>query len=315
MSGSATRQLTIYQTLLTGAPVTKKDLVERFDVDERSIQRDISNIRNFIAEENLELELEYRRSTKAYQLVGKTQTFGKAHVLALVKILLASRAFNKDETEQLIALLLARLESGEQRELNWIIKNEQSNYLPLTSATELLKPLWDFSLYIVRSQAVDITYTKQRGEKVTRTIVPKAIIFSDYYFYVVSYNPKYDNDLFYRLDRIKEWHPSDEKIKVEHKDRYEDGKLRKKIQYMTPGDQKKIRFEFTGILEAALDRFPMSKVIENDDKKALLEVETIDQGAKMWLLSQGQRVKIVSPADFKNEMQAEIKAMLDNYVE
>lgn len=315
MSGSATRQLTIYQTLLTGAPVTKKDLVERFDVDERSIQRDISNIRNFIAEENLELELEYRRSTKAYQLVGKTQTFGKAHVLALIKILLASRAFNKDETEQLIALLLARLEPGEQRELNWIIKNEQSNYLPLTSATELLKPLWDFSLYIVRSQAVDITYTKQRGEKVTRTIVPKAIIFSDYYFYVVSYNPKYDNDLFYRLDRIKEWYPSDEKIKVEHKDRYEDGKLRKKIQYMTPGDQKKIRFEFTGILEAALDRFPMSKVIENDGKKALLEVETIDQGAKMWLLSQGKRVKIVSPADFKNEMQAEIKAMLDNYVE
>lgn len=315
MSGSATRQLTIYQTLLTGAPVTKKDLVERFDVDERSIQRDISNIRNFIAEENLELELEYRRSTKAYQLVGKMQTFGKAHVLALVKILLASRAFNKDETEQLIELLLARLAPEEQRELNWIIKNEQSNYLPLTSATELLKPLWDFSLYIVRSQAVDITYTKQRGEKVTRTIVPKAVIFSDYYFYVVSYNPKYDNDLFYRLDRIKEWYPSDEKIKIEHKDRYEDGKLRKKIQYMTPGDQKKIRFEFTGILEAALDRFPMSKVIENDGKKALLEVETIDQGAKMWLLSQGQRVKIVSPADFKNEMQAEIKAMLDNYVE
>lgn len=315
MSRSATRQLTIYQTLLTGAPVTKKDLVERFDVDERSIQRDISNIRNFIAEENLELELEYRRSTKAYQLVGKTQTFGKAHVLALVKILLASRAFNKDETEQLIELLLARLEPGEQRELNWIIKNEQSNYLPLTSATELLKPLWDFSLYIVRSQAVDITYTKQRGEKVMRTIVPKAVIFSDYYFYVVSYNPKYDSDLFYRLDRIKEWYPSDEKIKIEHKDRYEDGKLRKKIQYMTPGDQKKIRFEFTGILEAALDRFPMSKVIENDGKKALLEVETIDQGAKMWLLSQGKRVKIVSPADFKNEMQAEIKAMLDNYVE
>lgn len=315
MSGSATRQLTIYQTLLTGAPVTKKDLADRFDVDERSIQRDISNIRNFIVEENLELELEYRRSTKAYQLVGKTQTFGKAHVLALVKILLASRAFNKDETEQLIELLLARLEPGEQRELNWIIKNEQSNYLPLSHTTELLKPLWDFSLYIVRSQAVDITYTKQRGEKVTRTIVPKAIIFSDYYFYVVSYNPKYDNDLFYRLDRIKEWYPSDEKIKIEHKDRYEDGKLRKKIQYMTPGDQKKIRFEFTGILEAALDRFPMSKVIENDGKKALIEVETIDQGAKMWLLSQGKRVKIVSPTDFKNEMQAEIKAMLDNYVE
>lgn len=315
MSGSATRQLTIYQTLLTGAPVTKKDLVERFDVDERSIQRDISNIRNFIAEENLELELEYRRSTKAYQLVGKTQTFGKAHVLALVKILLASRAFNKDETEQLIELLLARLDPGEQRELNWIIKNEQSNYLPLTSATELLKPLWDFSLYIVRSQAVDITYTKQRGEKVTRTIVPKAVIFSDYYFYVVSYNPKYDSDLFYRLDRIKEWYPSDEKIKIEHKDRYKDGELRQKIQYMTPGTPKKIRFEFTGILEAALDRFPMSKVIENDGKKALLEVETIDQGAKMWLLSQGKRVKIVSPADFKNEMQAEIKAMLDNYVE
>lgn len=45
----------------------------------------------------------------------------------------------------------------------------------------------------------------------------------------------------------------------------------------------------------------------------MIEAETIDQGAMMWLLSQGKRVKVLSPDNFKAKIKQELKEMLQNY--
>ncbi|WP_445080733.1 WYL domain-containing protein [Ligilactobacillus murinus] len=82
---------------------------------------------------------------------------------------------------------------------------------------------------------------------------------------------------------------------------------------MTPGDLITITFEFSGTVEAALDRFPNSKVIKKLADSVVIEAETIDQGAMMWLLSQGKRVKVLSPDNFKAKMKQELKEMLQNY--
>ena len=74
-----------------------------------------------------------------------------------------------------------------------------------------------------------------------------------------------------------------------------------------------ITFEFSGTVEAALDRFPNSKVIKKLADSVVIEAETIDQGAMMWLLSQGKRVKVLSPDNFKAKIKQELKEMLQNY--
>ena len=56
-----------------------------------------------------------------------------------------------------------------------------------------------------------------------------------------------------------------------------------------------------------LDRFPNSKVIKKLADSVVIEAETIDQGAMMWLLSQGKRVKVLSPDNFKAKMKQELK--------
>ncbi|MEI2413100.1 hypothetical protein V8V50_00675 [Ligilactobacillus salivarius] len=43
----------------------------------------------------------------------------------------------------------------------------------------------------MQRETITIEYTTQRHKFVTRTIAPIALTFSDYYFYVVSYNHQF----------------------------------------------------------------------------------------------------------------------------
>lgn len=77
-----------------------------------------------------------------------------------------------------------------------------------------------------------------------------------------------------------------------------------------------MRFEFNGgIIESVLDRFPTAKTVKNDHKnnKYVVEVEVIGDGILMWLLSQGRRVKVLSPQSMVDKMREEVKAIQGNY--
>ena len=83
---------------------------------------------------------------------------------------------------------------------------------------------------------------------------------------------------------------------------------------MWPGELRTIRFEFTGpSVQAVLDKLPTARIIDRDGKKYLIEAETYGDGIKMWLLSQGAWVKVISPDDFITEIKREIERMAHQY--
>ena len=103
------RVLSIFQRLTNGEVIRKSIEVERFSVNEKSIQRDIEDIRNFLAEGKKDgscCNLIYSRSQKGYILTDKdVDWLEKADVLAVAKVLLESRAFCKEEMDLLINLM------------------------------------------------------------------------------------------------------------------------------------------------------------------------------------------------------------------
>lgn len=312
---AAYRQLTIFQALMTGHLVKKAALADQFAVSPRVIQRDFSQIRQFIAEQHLFYQLTYRRQLGGYQLSTTQATVSKQAILLLIKITLASRALTKSEMAQTIDGLLQLISPEDQNELRPIIKNERFYYQPLQHEQPLLNRVWQLSQYITQRQAVTITYQRQHRELVTRTILPEAIIFSEFYFYVIAYNPRYHQNLFYRVDRIRHLQTTSHAIPRGRADRVEEGELRQFIQYMQPGKKIDLQFKFWGIPEAALDRFPTAKITARypDEGAVLIAAPTFDAGAKMWLLSQGANVQVIAPAGFAATMQAEIKRMLARY--
>ena len=95
---------------------------------------------------------------------------------------------------------------------------------------------------------------------------------------------------------------------------FDEGELREQIQFMFPGKLRKIIFEFTGpSVQAILDRLPTAKILKYENNHYTIEAEVYGEGIKMYLLSQGSWVKVISPAGFVDEMRDEIEKMRNHY--
>lgn len=122
----------------------------------------------------------------------------------------------------------------------------------------MTKDLWEIGEAIHNHQYIEIQYQGMQGSTVkTRKLKPLAIMFSEYYFYLVAFIDSEKirehfsvlNDAFstiYRIDRIQGLKILDKKFYVPYKDRFEEGEFRKHIQFMYGGKLRRVRFKYTG---------------------------------------------------------------------
>ena len=101
------RVLGIYTKLMEGDIVNKSEEAKNYGVNERSIQRDIDDIRNFLECDAERVgyinNVEYDRTVKGYRLEQiYNLKFTNQEILAICKILLDSRAFTKNEMHAML---------------------------------------------------------------------------------------------------------------------------------------------------------------------------------------------------------------------
>ncbi len=318
-STTSERQLFIYQQLTAGRHIQKSQLAKQFTVDARTIQRDFANLRAFIDEYLPEYTLNYDRQNNSYWLFANGIGLNKAQCLCLIKILTASRALPKDQLIELSNRLLKILDEKDAQKVKQLISSEQSTYQPLRNLQnkDLMNLIWNFSEYTLLHRTIRIDYRNQAGHIKAHTIIPLALTFSDNYFYLIGYTNTYKKNIIYRLDRIIDYHISQKSIPQSEwqAHQWNEGLTKKKLQLMYPGKNVKILFEYRGVVEAALDKFPLSKIVQpkTDQQPAIIEVETYDTGAMMWLLSQKDMVTVLEPEWFQEQMITTLQKMLSNY--
>ena len=306
------RILTIYSKLMNGAIVNKTEEAVNFGVNERSIQRDIDDIRNFLEQEAVEQgiinEVIYDRERRGYRLeqIYKMK-LSNDEILAICKILLDSRALMKDEMTSVLQRLIDCCVPEDNRKLvKDLVANETFHYIELKHGKSFLNDMWKVGQAIQSNQYIEIAYQGMRGTSVkTRKLKPLAIMFSEYYFYLAAFideervreNFKVLNDSYptiYRIDRIQSLKVMDEKFHIPYADRFEEGEFRKRIQFMYGGKLRRVKFEYSGFsVEAILDRLPTAKVISESDGKYIIQAEVFGDGIDMWLRSQGDAIKIL----------------------
>ena len=107
------RVLDMYERLCSGKIINKSEEAQRFGVDERSIQRDIDDIRAFLDERAIvdagdTRQVVYDRQKKGFLLSGyQSPLMTNSEILAVSKILLESRAFTKKEMSTVLDKLIA----------------------------------------------------------------------------------------------------------------------------------------------------------------------------------------------------------------
>ena len=104
------RLLDIYERLNKGELLIKSDLCNHYKVSEKTIQRDIDDLRAYLQENHYCIDdsaIVYDKSKKGYKLVKYQRNWlSNEEIMAVCKILLESRAFCKEELDSLIDKLL-----------------------------------------------------------------------------------------------------------------------------------------------------------------------------------------------------------------
>lgn len=325
------RTLDMYVRLCEGKIINKAEEARRFGVDERSIQRDIDDIRAFLDERGMLGDgrtIEYERTKKGFIMAGaEPSMMTNSEILAVSKILLESRAFTSRELKTILDKLVEGCVPFKNMKIvSDLIANEKYHYVELNHKEYIHDKLWEIGLDIHEHNLVSLWYARANAprESVKRVVEPIAILFSEYYFYLNAYIVekdelgkyvhKYNYPAIFRIDRIKNYKQLDEKFRVSYANRFEEGEFRKRIQFMYAGKLQKVVLKFYGENpEPILDRLPTARVIEQYENECIIEAEVYGKGIIMWLLSQESKVEVLRPESMREEMKQILKDMIKLY--
>lgn len=312
-SNKVIRVLDLYNKLIDGELLNKSYEAQYYKVSEKSIQRDIDDIREYLEQrmvsaDGIHRAIVYDRLRKGYRLEkAYDNRLTNSEVLALCKILLDSRAFTKAEMVELVDKLITRcVPKSSQGIVRELISNEEYHYVEPRHKSKFIDTIWNLGQAIKDSHFIEMDYYRLKDKEVVhRKVKPVAIMFSEYYFYLTAFiddekvKKDFDviNDTFptiYRIDRIKSLAVLDEKFKTPYSSRFEEGEFRKRIQFMYGGELQRVKFQYSGLdVDAVLDRLPTAEILKEEDGVYTISAEVFGKGIDMWLRSQGDLVTVI----------------------
>lgn len=315
------RVLDIFYRAMKGESLSVSKIADEYMVSAKSISRDINEIKNFLSD-NRDLvgntELKYSSSSKSYYLEFENFLLSK-ELMAIMKMMVGCRAFSKMDVLELSAKLKNFVSYHDRGMLEQLLAKEMYHYNEVNhDCKSVIENLWQLTRCIHEKIEISVTYYKMDRKLVERRIKPIAIMFSDFYFYLIAYHSDKDDwkPLYYRVDRIVNIVEHRSRFELDKAHDFDEGELRSKIQFMFPGEYRKIKFEYLGpSVQAILDKIPTAKIIDIKGGVKIIEAETYGTGVNMFLLSQGKMVKVLSPQSLVDEISAEINSMRELYIE
>lgn len=124
------RILLLYTRLLAGETINKTKTAAEFHVSERSIQRDLDDLRTFFDEQaadgKISYQLVYDRKKQGYFLKSEeTMFFTNSKIITIYKVLLQSRAFRRDELELIMEKIVNNcIPKEKQSVINQLISDD-----------------------------------------------------------------------------------------------------------------------------------------------------------------------------------------------
>ncbi|QST00986.1 WYL domain-containing protein [Pontibacillus sp. ALD_SL1] len=147
----------------------------------------------------------------------------------------------------------------------------------------------------------------------TYEVEPYALIWQNDFYYLIGRFRGTGEMRHYRLDRIRNIRLSEERF------RKEDFNVQDYVDqsfHMFAGENTWIKVQFhASLLNVVLDRFGLEASIQQvDDEHFILSTKAkMSTGLVAWIMQWGQKAKVVSPEELKEEVREEVRAMCEGY--
>jgi len=314
--------------LMEGDKINLNEMVEKYAVSKRTIQRDISTIKNnFKDSENFE----YLHDTVSQEYyLKKNGEIPFEEILAIMKVLIGTRAFSKAELRDISDDLLLTVGSDDQKIIKKTLTTIRSGYQPISKTDHLIQDVLKFNKFIDEQTTIEFSYQSSdvtRKKSRQHEGVPLSLYFADHYFYVAMYIVKSENaaetgTYVYRIDRFDDnINVIGKKIKVPRELWEDEDTIRDKTFLLNSGDKISYVFSYRGYPQVALDQLPGSKLklaadgttYRDKSGGVIVEGSLSFNGAFMWVMGQGDKVTVKAPQSLIKEVTGKLRSALDNY--
>lgn len=298
--------------------MSKREMGEILDgKSSRTIQRSIATLNSFLINSNLGQYIQYDKSTNKFLMVyNNDQNFTAKQVLLIGKILLSTRSLSEGEISLILDDQVSKLSPSHQEIVKQSIKSEYVNYNSNLYNQNLMDTIWDINKLTYDDKVLEIEYSNAKNRVKHHIVKPLYITFSEFYFYLIGLTEDFTT-LIFRIDRILDYRVVNKRLKNDYSKYLSEGELKKRIYFMYGGKIQRVQFEFKdGVIESVIDRFPTAKLLKKDYLKNhfIVEIEVVGDGILMWLLSQGSKVRLLSPQSLVDSYQNEIKKIYRDIV-
>lgn len=310
------RILDLLVPLIDGQVLEQDDMIKKYHVSLRTIQRNLADIRSALDEFNVG---ELVEDAGTYRLVRHGDSAGFEKALAVSNMLLGTRALEPDELAATLKFIGEKLSPEMQATLHHALAIPRGSYTPLSRPKSLLHRLHEIQTCITHNQQMTFTYlSSQPTEKrpLTHHAQPVAVFFETHYFYVAMLSQERGGYWLYRLDRIVTIINKTNGQKLDYAERFSLQDHRHQTYLLDSGSVKKIRFIYRGYVQTALDNFPNAHIVkENPDGSHVIDAYVKLDGALLWLVGQGPRLQVLSPQSVVRLVQETLQETLAQYTQ
>jgi len=316
--GSRERILEEFIMMMQGSKLTKPELEKTYLAGYRAITVDFKTIKKMLETYLPDCEMHSDRDQKTYEIKNSQGAISSEKILAILKILIGSRAFNKKELKNLKDELLNLVPVDQHADLKQLIAATLSKYTPVAKSSnyDLLELVKMFSEYIIDKRKIEFTYSSSTGSSSAKyhVGVPLNLYFDTFYFYVTVYIIDKGQSYNYRLDRFQTVTPKRKTFNVPTTKKEDEGAAIKKTNLLKMGNDVHYKFRYWNYPQTALDRLQGSRITHKyEDGSVAIEGEIYAEGAKLFILSQGDKIKVMEPASLVEQVKETYQKALKLY--
>ena len=165
-----TRILMLYAHLCDGKRIYKKAYCADMEIDRRTFDRDIEDIRLFLSETYSGNELIYDRSEESYYLTyhSKVQMLSDMEMTMILASLNESQVLRQDEYEGIVTTILDSGEKNKQKVLKSIARRNIRNYKSKGRDKAILKMQWDLQQCISECDVIELCMEDEKNMKMRK---------------------------------------------------------------------------------------------------------------------------------------------------
>ncbi|MCQ2479520.1 MAG: WYL domain-containing protein [Clostridia bacterium] len=255
-----------------------------------------------------------RSPVRGYYL--KSRRFEPAEVRLLTDAVLAAKFISPKKTKSLVYKIGSLLSESQEEMLR---RQVYVNSSVKCSNEELYEIISALSEAIEKKVQVQFEYSKRKLEKrfvrrfTSRTFIvnPYALIWSNDHYYLVCNNPKYNNLMHVRLDRISNIKITDTPCRhfsmvSSYKDKFDSADYSNKLFNMFSGDSGEIKLRCNNrLVDDILERFGESVPLMIDGEDAFIVRASVElsEGLVSWIMQFGTDMKVLEPVELKNAVR------------